>query len=118
MANCKRMQRSSLTELPTEFVSHNREIQKKVMLRPGQLPHLTNFAQARFAPGQVAPAHHHTDMYEVFFVESGQGTIMIDGAPHSLDPGVCIAVEPGESHEVINSGTEDLILTYFGLLAE
>ena len=58
----------SLSTLPEQAVSHNPAIKKKVMLSLGSLPHLTNFSQARFAPGQVAKAHSHSDMCEVFFV--------------------------------------------------
>jgi len=81
----------------------------------GDLPHLTNFSQARFAPGQVAAAHTHQDMCEVFFVESGMGEIRIDGTAYPLVAGSCVAVEPGEVHEVVNSGPTELVLTYFGL---
>lgn len=109
------MKRVSLHSLPEETVSHNPAIKKKVMLRLGELPHLTNFSQARFAPGQIASAHAHVDMCEVFFVEAGLGTISIDGQDHVLSPGVCVAVEPGETHEVCNTGSEELVLTYFGL---
>jgi len=112
------MKHTSLASLPEESVSHNPAIKKKVMLRLGDLPHLTNFSQARFAPGQVAAAHNHQDMCEVFFVEAGEGIIVIDGNPQPLQPGVCIAVEPGEEHEVSNTGTSDLVLTYFGLRVE
>lgn len=114
-ANFPVMKRIALNELPEESVSHNPAIKKKVMLRLGDLPHLTNFSQARFAPGQVASAHAHSDMCEVFFVESGEGVILIDGESHLLTKGVCVAVEPGERHEVRNTGTEELLLTYFGL---
>lgn len=109
------MKLTSLSTLPEETVSHNPAIQKKVMLRLGDLPHLTNFSQARFAPGQIAATHAHADMYEVFFVEAGEGTIRIDGQPYTLQPGTCITVEPGEEHEVSNTGPGDLVLTYFGL---
>lgn len=112
------MKHRSLSQIPSEGVSHNPQIRKQVMLRAGDLPHLTNFSQARFAPGQVAAAHHHRDMSEVFFVESGEGTIHIDGTPYPLQPGTCIAVEVGEVHEVVNSGDRDLVLTYFGLKAD
>lgn len=111
------MKITSLTQLPFESVSHNPAIQKKVMLRFGDLPHLTNFSQAQFAPGQVAACHAHQDMCEVFFVEAGTGTIQIDGQDYPLQPGTCIAVEPEEFHEVRNTGETDLILTYFGLRA-
>jgi mannose-6-phosphate isomerase-like protein (cupin superfamily) len=50
-------------------------------------------------------------------VEAGEGQITIDGKPYPLQAGTCVAVEPGEVHEVRNTGTTDLILTYFGLRA-
>ena len=112
------MKFTSLNDLPQEAVSHNPEIKKKVMLRFGDLPHLTNFSQARFAPGQVASGHVHQDMCEVFFVESGSGLIRIDDKEYPLLPGSCVAVEVGEVHEVINNGTDELVLTYFGLRVE
>jgi mannose-6-phosphate isomerase-like protein (cupin superfamily) len=112
------MKLTSLQELPTLTVSHNSAIKKKVMLQFGDLPHLTNFSQATFAPGHVAQAHFHSDMYEVFFVESGEGTICIDDRNYILKPGSCVTVEPGETHEIINNGTTDLVLTYFGLQVE
>jgi quercetin dioxygenase-like cupin family protein len=109
------MKLTSLTSLPEQPVSHNPEIKKKVMLGATALPHLTNFSQARFAPGQVAAAHVHTDMGEVFFVESGEGAIWIDDTVYPLLPGTCVAVEPGEGHEIKNTGSDELVLTYFGI---
>lgn len=109
------MKLTSLNDLPTEQVSHNPAIRKKAMLRLGELPHLTNFSQAYFAPGQVAAAHAHADMCEVFFVEAGEGVICINHEEYVLQPGTCIAVEPGETHEIRNSGSAELVLTYFGL---
>lgn len=106
----------SLNALPIEGVSHDLEIQKKVMLRFGDLPHLTNFSQACFAPGQQVTPHKHADMSEVFLVESGEGTIWIDGIAHPLTAGTCVAVEAGELHKLANTGQTDLVLTYFGIL--
>ena len=111
------MKITSLKQLPMESVSHNPAIKKQVMLRMGDLPHVTNFSQARFQSGQVAQAHTHADMHEVFFVEAGEGAIAIDGITHALTPGVCVAVAPYETHEVSNTGDEELVLTYFGLRA-
>jgi quercetin dioxygenase-like cupin family protein len=109
------MKITSLSALPEQAVSHNPAIKKKVMLHLGDLPHLTNFSQARFTPGQTASAHSHANMCEVFFVESGEGTIWVDDISYHLHSGVCIAVEAGETHEVCNTGSTDLVLTYFGL---
>jgi quercetin dioxygenase-like cupin family protein len=112
------MKQTSLATLPFEPVSHNPQIVKQVMLRSGELPHLTNFSQARFAPGQIAPAHAHGDMCEVFWVKAGSGEIQVDQRLIPLVEGVCVVVEPGEQHEVRNTGTDDLILIYFGLRVE
>jgi mannose-6-phosphate isomerase-like protein (cupin superfamily) len=109
------MKITNLNDLPQQEVSHNPEIKKKVMLAWGDLPHLTNFSQAVFAPEQVASSHSHQDMCEVFFVTAGEGKICVDGQDYALTPGVCIAISLGETHEITNTGTENLVLTYFGL---
>lgn len=112
------MKHSHLDRIPQEPVSHNPAIHKQVMLRLGDLPHLTNFSQARFTPGQIAPAHAHADMCEVFFVESGSGEIEVNQQIYPLTAGACIAVERGEVHELRNTGSQELVLTYFGLRVE
>ncbi len=109
------MIRTHLNELPEESVSHNPEIKKRVLLAQGDLPHLTNFSQARLAPGQVSPGHAHADMAEVFFVEAGAGEIQVDGQTFALTPGACVAVQPHEWHELRAAPESELVLTYFGL---
>ena len=110
-----RMKRISLAQLPHEGVSHDPQIRKQVMLRRGDAAHLTGFSRATLLPGQIAHAHEHRDMCEVFFVESGAGSITIDGAQHRLERGVCVLVEPAERHEITNDGSSELVLIYFGL---
>ena len=109
------MKITNLENLPLQTVSHNPEIHKKVMLSMGDVPHLTNFSQASFAPGQISTAHSHQDMCEVFFVTVGEGIIKIGDRNYSLNPGVCVAVEVEEVHEITNTGSQELILTYFGI---
>lgn len=109
------MKRVSLADIPEEGVSHNPEIRKQVLLVRGDLPHLTGFSRSRILPGQVARAHRHTGMFEVFFVESGEGRIKVNGLERDLSTGVCIVVEPGESHEITNNSASELVLMYFGV---
>ena len=111
------MKKVSLGELPREGVSHDPQISKQVLLRRGDLPHVTAFSRSTLLPGQIAREHEHRDMFEVFFVESGAGTMRIAGAEHQLTRGVCILVEPGERHEITNTGSSDLVLNYFGVEA-
>lgn len=104
-----------LGDLTIEQNSHNPKITKQVMIKKGEIPHLTNLTQAIFPPQELANEHTHQDMYEVFFVEDGEGIIKINGTPHDISKGSCLTVEPGDAHEVINSGNTDLIITYMGI---
>jgi quercetin dioxygenase-like cupin family protein len=111
----QRMKKVSLADVPEEGVSHDPQIRKRVLLRRGDVPHLTNFTRSRLAPGQHARAHAHAGMHEVFYVESGDGVIKVEAKEVSLETGVCIAVAPGERHEITNTGSDDLVLIYFGV---
>ena len=105
----------SLKNLPEEQNSHNPQITKKVMIKNGEVPHLTNLTQATFPPGVLANEHTHQDMYEIFFIEKGSANIKINGKSYKMEIGDCMTVEPGDAHEVSNSGESDLIITYMGV---
>jgi quercetin dioxygenase-like cupin family protein len=109
------MKITSLNDLEFQAVSHNPQIRKKTILQKGDVPHLVYFSQAIFPPGEIAAAHFHPDLHEIFFVESGQGSITINGNNYPLLPGNCITVNPGEVHELVNNGDVDLIITYFSI---
>ncbi len=96
-------------------VSHNERISKKTFLRPDDLPHLVQFAQATFPQGEVALAHSHTDMHEVFLIQSGEAAMKVDDQVFPLSAGDCVTVAAGEEHELVNMGVDDLVVTYFGL---
>lgn len=105
----------SLADAVAAGVSHNPEIEKRVLLRREDVPHLTHFSESRLQPRQVTRAHTHAGMCEVFYVLDGTGAIRIDGLEHRLAAGICVAVEPGESHEIANTGETELTLLYFGI---
>jgi len=109
------MKTVSMKDIPEEGVSHDPQLRKKVIIGSGELPHLNKFAQARFAPGQIAHAHSHDDFYEIFLIESGGGMITVDGIEHPISEGMCVVFEPKEVHEVVNNNSQELVITYFGL---
>lgn len=110
------MEYISLTDLPDKSVSHNPNIKKKLIIANGKIPRLTNFAQASFASGQISPAHSHSDMWEVFYAESGSGIIKINDQEYKLEKGITVIVEPEEKHEIINNSSAELIISYFGIM--
>ena len=104
-------------EVPEQGVSHNTKIRKRQILENGAIDRVTQYARAVFPPGEKADAHRHDDMVEVFTVESGCGEIRINEVAFVFSEGLTVVIEPGEVHEIINTGSTELIVTYFGVLA-
>lgn len=109
------MKLTSVAGSAIDRVSHNDAILKRVLLGAGELPGGVRFSLASFQPGERAPAHAHEDLVEVFYVLSGCGEVELDGERLLLEEGSCLRVDPGEMHEVINSGATPLDLLYFAL---
>jgi len=106
---------SSIDSTKELSVSHNLKIKKHVLVSNGEINNVTNFSKAVFPPGEIAHAHSHHDMTEVFFIESGHGVISVNEKSISLSAGMCITVEPNEIHELKNTGSIDMVVTYFGI---
>ncbi len=87
------------------------------MIHNGELPHLKSFAQLQMAPGQIAHAHSHAEHYEVFLIQAGEGTVAVDAVHYTVAAGTCVVFEPGEIHELTNTGSKELVLSYFSLEA-
>jgi quercetin dioxygenase-like cupin family protein len=57
-------------------------------------------------PGEHFAAHRHAHA-EVYFGLEGHGTVVIDGQPHDLSPGVALFI-PGNAEHGIPEATETL----------
>lgn len=112
------MKKIRMDELPEQGVSHNARIRKRQILTSGEVGPIINYARAVFPPGEKAGVHSHDDMAEIFTVESGCGEIRINDVAYVFSTGLTVVVEPGEVHEIINTGSSELVVTYFGVLAE
>ncbi len=105
-----------LNNLPEQGVSHNARIRKRELIAHGELGPITTFSRAVFPPGEKVDSHLHNDMAEVFWVESGCGEIRINDVAYVFARGTAVLVEPGDVHEIINTGADDLVVNYFGVL--
>lgn len=110
------MKITKLNELPELPVSHDPQLKKKLLIANGVIPHLTGFSQAVIPQNGTVTSHHHEDMTEVFFVSGGEGIVTVNAIQYPLTEGTCIVVEPKEEHSLKNTGSNNLILTYFGLV--
>lgn len=109
------MKVSSLATTATTQVSHNGNISRKRLIEFGEIAHLTNFSQATFPPGEIAWAHQHKDMVEVFFIQSGTATMIVNDEEIILEAGSCIRIDINETHQLENRTAEPLTVLYFGV---
>ncbi|KAF9584544.1 hypothetical protein BGW38_006069 [Lunasporangiospora selenospora] len=58
------MKISRLNDLPGAYVSHDSNVEKKVLLKSGDVPHVSQLAVATLKPGEQATEHFHKDMTE------------------------------------------------------
>jgi len=63
----------------------------------------------RIPPGAaVCPFHSHLAQWELYIVQSGQGTVRAGAETHPVETGDVFVHPPGEPHQLTNSGTTDL----------
>lgn len=63
----------------------------------------------RIPPGAaVCPHHAHVAQWEFFHVLRGAGTVRAGAARHAIRAGDCFLHPPGEAHQLINTGSDDL----------
>eukprot|EP00752_Nemacystus_decipiens_P015939 g14245.t1 len=108
-----------LSELKSIPVNHDGSgAKKQTMILNGQVPHLTGFTRAVFAPRDEVELHSHKSMDEVFYSSEGKGVIEVDGTVVQLTPGTCVHVAAGQKHSLKNTGDVDMVLFYFGISVE
>src|SRR5688500_11019908 len=63
----------------------------------------------RIPPGAaLCPFHLHLAQWELFVVQAGAGTVRTSEGMHAVSTGDVFIHPPGEPHQLINSGTDDL----------
>ncbi|KAI1301141.1 hypothetical protein EDD11_005789 [Mortierella claussenii] len=110
------MKTTTLETLPVAYISHDTTVEKKVLLKSGEVPHVTQLAVATLKPGEQASMHHHEDMTETFHFQAGRGEMEVDGKIFEVAAGTTVTAFPMEAHEIRNTGSEDLVLIYFGIV--
>jgi mannose-6-phosphate isomerase-like protein (cupin superfamily) len=67
------------------------------------------FARGTLPPGSSVGRHAHDNDTEICYFLSGKGVVILnDGTKVEISPGDCNIVGRGSTHEIINTGTENL----------
>ena len=67
-----------------------------------------SLAQITILPGYSSALHYHKNSEETYYILKGEGWMRIDQREISLQPGQACLIEPGEQHQIINQGKNDL----------
>jgi len=74
------------------------------------------FMVSRLIPGASVGNHTHDTSCEFIYILEGHGTSYVDGEETKVGPGFCQYCPKGHSHELINTGTKDLV--FFAVVPE
>lgn len=67
-----------------------------------------SLAEALLRSGQATEEHMHPRSEEIYYIQSGNGRIRIDGEERDVKPLDGIAIPPGVAHKIWNTGDEPL----------
>ena len=71
---------------------------------------------SRLIPGATIGDHGHETSSEIIYILEGHGVSNVDGEESKVGPGFCQYCPKGHSHQLINTGTKDLV--FFAVVPE
>jgi mannose-6-phosphate isomerase-like protein (cupin superfamily) len=63
-----------------------------------------SLAEARLPAGAITTPHYHPKTEEIYYILQGQDRIHIDAETADVGPGDAIAIPPGKTHQIQNTG--------------
>jgi uncharacterized cupin superfamily protein len=113
--NTNQLEEFSWTSPKGKFGGAGREISEALGRKPQSTDlmerHPFDVEICRLAPGQTpCPYHSHSMQWEFYHVVSGRGIVRHRDGTTAVESGDAFIFKPGEPHQLINSGTEDLVL--------
>lgn len=93
----------NLDRVPAFVTKDGSEIRELLAHRNSCIRHQT-LAEARLPPGRSTTPHHHVRTEEIYFILDGVGVMQVGRETAAVGPGDAIAIPPGASHQIVNSG--------------
>lgn len=72
-----------------------------------------NVTHVSIHPGETVPAHTHQDEDQIYWVQSGQGFVELDGVRTDVAAGSAVMIPLGTEHLITNTGTSQLEYVFF-----
>jgi len=98
-----------------KFAGSGKEVSEALGRNPNSLDlnarHPFDVEVCRVPPGKSPyPYHSHSAQWEFYQVISGTGIVRHKDGATAIGPGDAFLFKPGEPHQIINEGSEDLVL--------
>lgn len=71
------------------------------------------FQIVRFLPKTSIEPHFHKKVYEIFYVRSGTGTVILNGQHNIAQKDDMFLCEPNDVHEIVNDSSEEFVILIF-----
>jgi mannose-6-phosphate isomerase-like protein (cupin superfamily) len=94
----------NLDRVPAFITKDGSEIRELLAHRNSIVRNQT-LAEARLPVGGSTAPHHHVKTEEIYYVVEGQGLMRIGEETAAVGPGDAIAIPPGASHQITNTGS-------------
>lgn len=117
------MRKVNLEDIPDEtwsspkgkFGGASKEISVALGRKPSSMDlrerHPFDVELCRIPPGRIhSPYHSHSAQWEFYHVISGTGQVRHQAGTTSIEAGDAFLFEPGQPHQLINNGSENLVL--------
>ena len=80
------------------------EIRELLAHRNSSIRH-QSLAEARLPVGASTTPHYHRISEEIYYILEGTGRMTVDRQQRLVGPGDAIAIPPGQSHQIANTGS-------------
>ncbi|MDY0166316.1 MAG: cupin domain-containing protein [Thermoguttaceae bacterium] len=97
----------SIEEVPAFTTKDGSEIRELLAYRNSCIRN-QSLAEARIPPGTSTIPHHHVKTEEIYYVLEGLGEMRVGSDVRQVGPGDAIAIPPGASHALRNTGAHTL----------
>ena len=93
----------NLDRVPAFVTKDGSEIRELLAHRNSCIRHQT-LAEARLPPGRSTTPHHHVKTEEIYYILEGEALMRVGRETAAVGPGDAIAIPPGTSHQITNTG--------------
>jgi mannose-6-phosphate isomerase-like protein (cupin superfamily) len=93
----------NIERVPAFKTKDGSEIRELLAHRNSCIRHQT-LAEARLDLGAATTPHRHERTEEIYYILEGEGLMRVGGEACPVGPGDAVAIPPGASHQITNTG--------------